>query len=70
MKFTSFVVAIVALPLASWAAPASNVGLGARQAAGTEGGFCGGIGAIQCKKGLVCKLDGTYPDAGGICVKK
>ncbi len=36
---------------------------------GTEGGFCGGIAAFQCNAGLVCKLDGTFPDAGGKCVK-
>ncbi|CAE6444168.1 unnamed protein product [Rhizoctonia solani] len=34
------------------------------------GGFCGGIIGIQCEKGLVCKLEGNFPDAGGICVKK
>lgn len=38
MKFTSFAVAIVVLPLAAWAAPASNAGLDARQTPdGTEG---------------------------------
>jgi hypothetical protein len=35
-----------------------------------EGEFCGGIAAFQCEEGLTCKLDGTYPDAGGVCVKK
>jgi hypothetical protein len=30
--------------------------------------FCGGIAAIACPSGLECKLDGTYPDAGGHCV--
>jgi hypothetical protein len=30
--------------------------------------FCGGIVGIQCPKGLTCKLDGDYPDAGGTCV--
>lgn len=34
-----------------------------------EGGFCGGIAAIQCCSGLTCQLDGTYPDAGGKCIK-
>jgi putative hemolysin len=34
-----------------------------------EGQFCGGIAAIPCQKGLHCKLDGTYPDAGGKCIK-
>jgi hypothetical protein len=32
------------------------------------GEFCGGIAAFQCKDGLSCKFDGTYPDAGGKCV--
>lgn len=30
--------------------------------------FCGGIANIQCASGYQCKLDGTYPDAGGTCV--
>ncbi|KDN46675.1 hypothetical protein RSAG8_04055, partial [Rhizoctonia solani AG-8 WAC10335] len=34
------------------------------------GGCCAGIIGIQCEKGLVCKLEGNFPDAGGICVKK
>lgn len=29
--------------------------------------FCGGIAAIPCPSGFSCKLDGTYPDAGGKC---
>ena len=35
------------------------------------GAFCGGIatGAFPCDPGYSCKLDGTYPDAGGHCVK-
>lgn len=32
-----------------------------------EGEFCGGIAAIECATGLVCQLDGNYPDAGGTC---
>lgn len=35
-----------------------------------EGELCGGIAGFQCKAGLECKLDGSYPDAGGKCVKK
>lgn len=35
-----------------------------------EGEFCGGIAAFQCAPGLTCKYDGTYPDAGGTCVKE
>lgn len=34
-----------------------------------EGEFCGGIAAFPCKEGLTCQYDGTYPDAGGTCVK-
>lgn len=29
--------------------------------------FCGGIGALQCDDGLVCVLEGDFPDAGGTC---
>ena len=35
---------------------------------GELGGFCGGIGFIQCNDGLACELHGDYPDAGGTCV--
>ena len=39
-----------------------------------SGRFCGGIAANlpenQCPEGYICKLDGNYPDAGGVCVKK
>lgn len=35
-----------------------------------EGGFCGGIAAFPCAKGLRCRYDGTYPDAGGTCVRE
>ncbi|KAJ1537205.1 Vam6/Vps39-like protein, partial [Nowakowskiella sp. JEL0078] len=34
------------------------------------GEFCGGIIPIRCSANLECKLDGSYPDAGGICVQK
>lgn len=38
-----------------------------------EGKFCGGIAANlpenQCPEGFSCKLDGKYPDAGGVCTK-
>jgi hypothetical protein len=34
------------------------------------GQFCGGIAGILCEDGLNCRLDGTYPDAGGTCVKQ
>ncbi len=33
-----------------------------------KGKFCGGIAAIACPSGYSCKLDGSYPDAGGTCV--
>lgn len=32
------------------------------------GEFCGGIKAFECANGLKCQLDGSYPDAGGVCV--
>jgi len=32
--------------------------------------FCGGIAAIKCPTGYQCKLDGSYPDSGGTCVKQ
>lgn len=39
-----------------------------------EGKFCGGIAAnlpeFQCPPGYDCKLDGDYPDASGVCVKR
>jgi hypothetical protein len=35
-----------------------------------EGEFCGGIAAFACEPGLRCRLDGTYPDAGGTCVRR
>lgn len=34
------------------------------------GAFCGGIATFPCPSGYSCKLDGTYPDAGGHCVSK
>jgi putative hemolysin len=34
-----------------------------------EGQFCGGIAAIPCQEGLHCRLNGSYPDAGGACTK-
>lgn len=34
-----------------------------------EGEFCGGIAGVLCADGLSCKLDGNYPDAGGVCVR-
>lgn len=34
----------------------------------SEGEFCGGIAGFACKDGLECKLEGSFPDAGGTCV--
>jgi hypothetical protein len=34
-----------------------------------EGEFCGGIAAFPCQAGLRCQLEGSYPDAGGTCVR-
>jgi len=34
-----------------------------------EGQFCGGITGRVCPEGYSCKLDGNYPDAGGVCTK-
>lgn len=34
----------------------------------TTPGFCGGIAGIPCPAGFTCRLDGNYPDAGGVCV--
>lgn len=31
--------------------------------------FCGGIAGIQCDDGYKCKFYGSYPDAGGKCIK-
>lgn len=44
-------------------------GVAERCAGASEGSFCGGIAGIRCASGLTCKLDGTYPDAGGKCIK-
>lgn len=32
--------------------------------------FCGGIAGITCPSNQSCVLDGSHPDAGGICVVK
>lgn len=34
-----------------------------------EGETCGGIAGILCDYGLLCQLDGAYPDASGTCVR-
>jgi hypothetical protein len=31
--------------------------------------FCGGIAGKMCPHGYICEYDGTYPDAGGKCVR-
>jgi hypothetical protein len=33
------------------------------------GALCGGIAGRLCADGYYCKYDGTYPDAGGTCLK-
>ncbi len=33
------------------------------------GEFCGGIAGFLCEDGLTCQYEGTYPDAGGTCVR-
>lgn len=38
-------------------------------ACGVTGDFCGGLGGIQCSDGYSCRLDGTWADASGSCVK-
>jgi len=43
------------------------IGESARTQAG-EGEFCGGIAGLLCGEGLHCELEGSYPDAGGVCV--
>lgn len=35
-----------------------------------EGEFYGGIAGIPCSDGYSCRLEGNYPDAGGVCVKE
>jgi hypothetical protein len=49
-------------------ASSSSVAPTGRPKAG-EGEFCGGLAGIQCEEGLTCRYDGTYPDAGGTCVR-
>jgi hypothetical protein len=34
------------------------------------GQFCGGFAGALCPQGYSCKYDGSYPDAGGKCIKK
>ena len=36
--------------------------------AAASGEFCGGIANVQCNADLHCVLDGSFPDAGGVCV--
>ncbi len=35
-----------------------------------QGHFCGGIAGVECPDGFQCKLDGNYPDAGGVCISE
>ena len=34
------------------------------------GSFCGGAAGVKCPSGYFCQIDGTYPDAGGKCVRE
>lgn len=34
------------------------------------GEFCGGFAGTACPEGYTCKMDGSYPDAGGTCEKR
>ena len=40
-----------------------------RESLGKAGEFCGGVAGVECASGLECRLSGSYPDAGGICVQ-
>lgn len=31
---------------------------------------CGTIAGLTCPVGFVCRLDGNYPDAGGVCIQQ
>ncbi len=35
-----------------------------------KGETCGGIAGILCCPELMCKYDGAYPDASGVCVEQ
>ncbi|CAE6416583.1 unnamed protein product [Rhizoctonia solani] len=70
MKLELSIIALITLPMAVLAVPTSNVGRdGTKVTDGTFGSFCGGIAGFKCNKGLLCKLDGNYPDAGGVCIR-
>lgn len=43
-------------------------GWGGEPQPGEENGMCGGISGVICNDGLMCQLEGNYPDAAGICV--
>ena len=52
----------------AWTCSASHsCGYQCGRPTGDVGDFCGGIAGIRCNDGLICQLDGTYPDAGGHC---
>jgi len=44
-----------------------SVSIGGAPRCSLEGETCSGIANLQCCDGLACKLDGNYPDAGGVC---
>ncbi|CAE6513421.1 unnamed protein product [Rhizoctonia solani] len=71
MKFTLSAVTLLLLPLTVLAVPTFNVVRDEiKTPDGKLGSFCGGIVGFPCNKGMVCKLEGDFADAGGVCVKK
>lgn len=50
-------------------APAQTSQLSPSPTPTSEGAFCGGIAGKTCPEGYECQLEGSYPDAGGKCVK-
>ncbi|KAH7323399.1 hypothetical protein B0J17DRAFT_683305 [Rhizoctonia solani] len=70
MKFNLSTIALITIPIAALAAPTSNYGQDEIKIPnGKLGSFCGGIVGFPCIEGLACKLEGDFPDAGGVCVK-
>lgn len=48
--------------------PSSSPAVTPTPAPSSQAQFCGGIAGISCPAGFTCKLDGNYPDAGGVCI--
>jgi len=51
------------------AASCESVAVKHAGACGTQGDFCGGMANTTCAAGWSCRLDGSWPDAGGSCVQ-